>query len=666
MPDLLTEEQKEQYIPPEKDWSDSYALGLVQADFASAENYLQQNHHQRWMNAERTYLAYTEQKYWEGTKVPRATPSVFLALEQIEALLPVYMSTVFGDDPWAEAVPEPGTTAEQARISRDFVLSQFDNANGRDACRRAFKSGLIFGNGIIESGWESFTRKGRRYLPQWKNVNKTINLPLLGPQKVFTGELRRIVKETETEETINRPFYRYTSLRDFFIDPNTQSPNVQDARYAGKKCWLTVDELDALREDERFNIPGIEMLRDMARAKKITQGDSAKSSAAAWRGESWQPGIDKTEDLAGKRIEVINYWTKARSVWLLNREWVAYNQTNDYRDTLGNPTIPFFNNFYIDVLDRFYAMALTDLTEWDQRLIVGILGARLDELALNLNPPRIKQRGFSIPPYQLRRRPGAIAEVDVPKDQLIQEPVSNVTGQAFAEVQAAEIRSQKTTGVTDLSVLGTASAGGNAAARTATGVNTQAAASGRRSIYLVENSESQFIEPLLNFTAGMNHDYLDPNQMLEFRGPRGEIQEADPLEVMNATVKFKMRAGSRARAQQKLQQLLPLVLQTIMNPQFLQLQAQLGNTLDIEELTNIIADAADYRPRGGWFRPMNEQEQQQFQAAQQPQPDPTSITMQRERLAGQGEQQEMKITGDLVREIVKGLMAQQKGTGTVQ
>lgn len=654
------------YYKPEDPWSDDHAVEVVKRDFAFADSYLVKNHYTRWNNADRIYLAWTEQKYWEGTKVPRATPSVFLAFEQIESLLPRYLSTIFSDDPWAEAVPQPGTLPEQARISRDYILGQFNDAKGRSAFRRAAKSGLIYGNGILEAGWESFTRTRKRYELTWKPEMKSHVIPMLGRIKGPTGNMLRVIKQKEVEQQINRPFLNYLSLRDFYIDPNCQSPDIQDARWCMKRCWMTVDELDALRDTEGFDIPEYDALMEMTHKKTATQGDTGKTQAAAWRSEMWQPSLDQTSDAAGKNIEVWNYWTNDRCVWLLNREHPAYNQENSYRNGLGDPVKPFFNQYYIDVLDRFYALALTDVTEWDQRLIVSLLGGHLDEVALSLNPARIKRRGIpSLSAAQLRTRPGAIADAENPREDVFQQPVSNITSGYSYDVQAAEVRSQKTTGVTDLAVLGTPAPGGNAAARTATGSNIQSSASSGRILYLVENSEADVLEPLLSFMHGMNRDYLDPEQMIEFTGPHGQPYKIDPLVILNAEIEFKMRSGSRARSAGKLQQMLPLILQDVLNPGLLQMFAKMGKTVDIVEISNMIADAADYRPRGAWFRDMTPQEQQALNAPPPPPPpDPTKLQMQQDRLQAQGvntqaqiaatkDNQDAKSVSDLLQELVR-------------
>ena len=65
-----------------------------------------------------------------------------------------------------------------------------------------------------------------------------------------------------------------------------------------------------------------------------------------------------------------------------------------------------------------------------------------------------------------------IWDAEDPKNDYIRFDMGNVTAQAYVEVDALERRVQKKTGITDLAVLGTPSAGGNSANRTATGVSS--------------------------------------------------------------------------------------------------------------------------------------------------------------------------------------------------
>src|SRR5206468_3312403 len=132
------------------------------------------------------------------------------------------------------------------------------------------------------------------------------------------------------------------------------------------------------------------------------------------------------------------------------------------------------------------------------------------------------------------------------------------------EVQASENRAQKVSGVTDLAVLGTPTAGGNSASRTATGVNSQVAASTSRLQYLVENAEALGIEPMLNHVWALNQLY-PPLGGVSVKGEQGQYRMS-PDVIINSNVKFAMRASAKMQSKQALLQVFPLVMQSLANP----------------------------------------------------------------------------------------------------
>jgi hypothetical protein len=105
----------------------------------------------------------------------------------------------------------------------------------------------------------------------------------------------------------------------------------------------------------------------------------------------------------------------------------------------------------------------------------------------------------------LRMVPGKVIELESPEDfQKLEWP--NITQNAYMEVSASEQRNQKTTGLTDTASFGVGSAGGNSANRTATGVNSQVQAAGKRIAGIVNNLDSCFIEPLVRPAAPLQQD----------------------------------------------------------------------------------------------------------------------------------------------------------------
>lgn len=654
----LTTEERENPTAPTDKWTDSYAAKITMADFKKAEAYRTINHDWRFRVSDQLYLAWTQRKTWEGTKIPRSSVGIFIALEQIEALLPNVLLSLFPDNnrlPF-DVEPEPGSTVEQADATRDLISWQLQDLGEpgryltmREIARRAYKSSYIYGNGLIEFGvldkYVTRSKFERRDVP----VRTMVSHPLTGePVAVPTGQMKSVISKYMQTEHLVRPILSNTDLRDFYIDPNCSSANVQDADFCATRNLVPVSKLLELVGVDGFNIPSPQALVKLAQIKTTSQGDTTKMNQESFRGMTYQPSLDYSADPALARVEVIRYWQKGRHVWMFGRQWVAYNKVNAFN------ILPFLNAFYIDVPSRFYGLSICDLVEGDQKLAEAIINARIDELNLMIHRPLIVKEGRAFSASQQRIRPGVVWKVESPNDDVKWMDTKPITQDAYVEVDALERRVQKKTGVTDLAVLGTPAAGGNSANRTATGISSQEGASGKRIQYHVENAEDQFIVPALNIIHALNQIFLPPDEMIQVLGPKAQLLTIDPVDILNASVRFRMNASSKMRIRGALAQGgLGLILQTYMNPEIMNIAAQMGMKFDFKQAQRMINDTFGLPPMALWS-PMSPQEQQSFVQLQMA-PHMMEMQKQQARLDSHAQVSQEKDETTLLRELISKL-----------
>lgn len=215
----------------------------------------------------------------------------------------------------------------------------------------------------------------------------------------------------------------------------------------------------------------------------------------------------------------------------------------------------------------------------------------------------------------MKLRPGANWEAEDPSKDVQRLEMGNVTQNAFGEVDSLERRVQKNTGVTDLSVMGVSSAGGNSANRTATGVQAQTNASNSRIHYLVGNFEDQTALPILQTIWQFIREFMDPQTLMEIVGPDGQSLSIDPVDLLNSDPRFIMRTAQRMKQRAGLQGGgLNIIMQYMLNPEVGNMMAeQQGKTLDIEAMSEVVCDTFNLRVFN-FFRPMTPQE---LQAKQQ-------------------------------------------------
>jgi hypothetical protein len=640
----LSETQQEQIATPADLWTDDFALKVAVYDFERAANYRSMNHDWRWNNADNLYLGYVPQKFWEGTKIPRANISMFTAYEQIEEMVPRIMQALFAEDVWFEADALGAMTSPQAaRASRDVILAQMENCGKvpktkaiRQIVEIAVRDALIYGNGILELSWLYDIIHEKKFIPQFVPQRQAIQHPLLGTVWFPTGGFDRIIKEIMVEQYDNRPIVEHISIKDFYIDPNCPSHDPNDARYTIRRSYTHIDYLKSLRGVENFYIPEDDELVFLGQNKPSAQADNTKSYEESARQGSWQPQVEQSLDPGASRVELLRYKTDRRICWIVNRERCIYNVPNPYGRKLQ------YNLCYTDLVDRFYGLAVTDVTEGEQRLQEGIVNSRVDELALNIHAATIVKRGNTDPVYKLRVRPGAVQYSDDPKNDHIRQYTNNITQQAFAETAASDIRVQKITGLNDL-----VSGGQNPVARSATGAGLQGQATFARSQYQVEKVETNILEPMLTDIHMLNNHHLDPNQMIA----AGKGQQIDPIAIFGAEVEFRMRAGSRMASKQTLAMNLQWIMQYMTSPQ---LEAQLnksGRTIDYEEVFQLLIDATGYAKKATWIRPLTQQEQQAMQDAMT-HPMTVDLVKQRERMAQMADMQQNKDERAMAKDVL--------------
>lgn len=655
VPEPLPAEQQRKILSESDKWTDSYALSVVRSDWAYAESYRVNAHDWRYRNASELYLAWASQRYWDGTRVPRSSLGMYVVFEQVEAMLPKIVSAVTNPDSFHFSSDGGGSQDEDIPLAwKELVSNQLDEINFREQVQQALKSMEIFGNGVLEVGWEQYEDEYVHFESSRTPKKFTlINHPTAGPIQIPT-QIEQNFKRVVTREKKGRPYVRYVSLIDFYVDPACESVIIQDgAGYVLKRQYMAAGKLKSFAGQQGFKIPDDQYLTTLTRAKSTANQDVTKLSAELFRYNMWNPSQDYTSDPAQRKLAVIEYTTPSRKIWWLqggdSEQSIVYNQPNKYG------MINYFSVPYANVLDRWHGMGIADVAEGEQRLQGAIINARIDELAIGIHKPMVKRRGVTIPQYQLKVRPGVVLETENPEGDIRQLEPSNITQQAFIEVEASDRRVQRTTGMSDLAALGTPSSGGNSANRTATGVNTQLGATQSRVTYIVANVESMLIEPAVNMIINLNRKFMDMNHAANWLKIDSRFKHLDPLEVMNTRVSAECRGSVKMQAKAQFLQMLPMLSQVWLNPELLQMLAQQSQkTMDAQQFMDMTLDALNYTPRKPLLVDLT---QQQIQAMRQPPPAAVMKTQ-----IAQGQQQsaervaDKKLTARMIETLFKQLI----------
>lgn len=540
--------------------------------------------------------------------MPRASIPIWMAVRHVRAIHSHVMQALFSDDYPFEALPEYGTTMQQAISVREVLRCYLQDLNpdvigmtAREIFSRSWYSALVYGCGPIEIGWAMAEKKRQVYTRRQIPLMMNARHPVTGEEmQIPSGQFRWTVDRANKTYQICRPKAQSHLVYDFYFDPNCPSSNPQESAALSTRQLLPISWLkENCLEEFGYKLPATDKeWKELTVRYKQTMAEVSASWGELNRGNYWNRGAETSSDLASQRVEVVRWWNGERHVWLLGRDWLAFNEANE----LGIK--PFVNNYYIPAPGRPYSISVCDVLEGEQKLTQNLVEGRLDEVNLKIHPPVVKKLGVKIAASQRRLRPGIEWEVpdDAQKDIAIMN-MGDVLPAAYVEVQAAELRGQQTTGANDVAAMGTGSTGGNSANRTATGVNTQNAAFSSTIQALVENCEDQTFEPFLKMLFLMAQKFGDPNQPI-FAGS----SVIDPLDVMNATVKFKLRAGEKLRIRRAAASGgFEMVINQL--PGLQNAFAPSGETVNVDMVGQLIGDALGL-PSGQFIVPMTPQQQQ--------------------------------------------------------
>lgn len=606
------------------EWSADEAKKIVLGDFNRAASDRSTNYETKWQNAASIYSAVRNgEKFWDGSKTPRANMQIWHAFTQVNALRPQLIDAICGADlDFDVEAASSGTNITQLHQVRALMEEQLRSLGGmvkfqsfRACVDRLTEDGVVLGNGIWEWGWDG---PRTEMAVNWQRVKEPemgmATHPML-PGVQFpapTGRVHSYARQFFKPETVSQFFLDPVDLMDFYIDPNCRSTNVQSAGYAIRRKMMTIAELASYRGQDGFDIPDDITLYRLSQQKTFTEGDTTRQAIQGYRGVNFTPGQDQSVDPRLARVEVLRYWQRNHHVWLLGREHVALNTPNQYQ------ALPFLNWCYVNALGSFYGYSIPELLESGQKLIKTLTDGRLDELNLILHPPFITKLGMARTQSKMKLRPGANWEAENPDKDVVRLEMGNVTQQAFTEVQLVENRDQKVTGITDLAVLGSPSSGGNSANRTATGVQAQTNASNSRVHGLVANLEDQTLNPMLTQLWQLICMFLDPQQILTILGPDGQGFQVDPVDILNADPKFKLKTANNMKMRAAMQGGgLQTLTQYVLNPE---LHAGLADqqqvVLDLQQFTEFYLDVYNVKAFS-LFRKMTPPEIQRQQAAAQ-------------------------------------------------
>lgn len=564
--------------------TDAQAVSIVKQTYDRYSSWRHRNHDTRWQANDNLYLGLVPKRTWPGSQVPRSNLGIQISFDQIQTAYPLIIGEIFGQKPyWFDVSASPFSTPQEAQQVKENLAYHLDSpldVGGKNATQQlklAILEILQHGNGVIEVGW---------------NTNS---------QGLLVD---------------------YVPLRDLYFDPGLSTPSIDDSAVVIRRKLVTVQDIQRLKDTRGFNVPPDEVLNWLSKNTASSPGDRSLKNFAAGRGENVDLGTlnQSPADPIHHKLELLQYWTNDRMIWLLGKVWPLVNRPNPLRFK------PFAVAPLFTFLGRAYGMSVPDMLEGEQKLIQGVTNARIDELALGIIPTQI--RGGADPNERKHTfYPGFVDRVNDVSQVTVSLPM-NITQSSFQEVAVADARAQRRIGMNSFAQTGVPTPSNSN--RTAQGVNKQAGFIASRLRPIIENIEDYLIVPFLYKAQRIIAQQTQQQEEVPGLGQDGQATVV-PRSILGRPVRFKMEASSRMIARNQLAVFLQPLTQLLTSDSLQRMIGKQGMVVDLLEWQRYMQDTTQTSTLYKFFRQATPEE---LQSLQQPPPE-VQATMQKAQLESQ-------------------------------
>lgn len=547
------------------------ALALVVQATQRAEKFLMTRLWlSEWRVAKQIYDAPSKQEYWRDTRVPRANNSFPLVAQYVRAILDLSVPALFPSQMPIEVDPEAGTPRQVARAWEKVLSNQMREAQVMKHIRLIMKDALIFGTGLGKFGFESYERDGVMY----KRATQPLRIasPIDGqPDIIVDTEESDALDEVPIKELVIRPYFKRVEINQLMVSPDLRTPDVRDAAYVVYRDYLTLRDLNRLRDFEGYNIPKEEDLKRLA----MPPQETAPSSVTETEGTGWPTQghralpryIDSSPDPMDHKLEVLEYWTNDTCIVVLQRKTVIRNMHNPFG------VIPFVSTFWDDIPGTFYSYGIARRVGGVQTHIQGLRNKRMDDINLNMQNMWKVLKGDNIAAQPIKAYPGAVFKVSSMEnfEPLTKQPV---LPESYKEEEVLIADADKTAGANPMLVQGAQASSNKATGmRTAAGASAVQGASSARIQSFVDVTADQVLIPLAYSFLKMDRQWLPPTKIRTLVGKTlwRDMQIKHPGDLLldmtnNSDMELKVVAGTNIAAREKMGASLPLEGQIYMSP----------------------------------------------------------------------------------------------------
>lgn len=522
------------------------------------------------------------------------------------------------------------------------------------------------GTGVGKMWWDerTVTKKGRKR----KNLPAQSTMPDGSMQEVPTKESDEF-EDVSEEVTESWPRFEYRRLGTSLFDPKWCTPDCPDesAGYVVDVDYVYLGDLMQMRQLDCYkNIPSEETLIKFFFWKaegSAPVGSSIEDSFTAQGSMvTHAEGRNRQTNRTPAQIPLLLLEMRTidgdtMTVLCYDGQKLTIRNDNDGIRSLLHPTATWW-----PIDNCGYGMGVGKISGWAQRLKKGVLNEAVKMVAYPMNAPILTRRGENAPTQNVINRMGGFWQVDCAPNEDVNKAVGfmkmpEVPPDAWKMIELAQHDGENLTGANSALQQGNAPGPGSSVTRTAAGVNRVAGQSDQSVADPVDSFADGVIVPLVVFLiqcVKTKMPLAEIRQILSVKHAAAITSAIDLDQFLNCEFEVTVLAGQKLAAKAGIQQLIPLFLQIIQQPQLMEYQHQIGQTINYATIMDLMMQVSELMDQPDIFIPMTPA-QKEAMAQNNPGAQKVQGALAVEQARGQSKQAEIQTQGevDMAKEAAK-------------
>lgn len=561
--------------------------------------------------------AFVEPVKWRGSDQFRSSLGIPLLAENFYSSLSVFQQQLFSSYEPFKIEETASSTMEVSNAMQALLEAQLETAapfgsTFKQEIRGTAYDAMLLGTGVGIMSWQQRTVTKQKLRLKAGSTPMSIALNSEGATAtVHPGD--DAYERYQDSYTYNHPVFEHVPLRRVRMSPDCFKP-ISAARWRGRILYLNAYQLDEYRDCEGYKIPTRSEFialttpqKDMAGQNVLdSQGGGTSSILQQWATSpqsaypEWMSASSTVDPLA-QPFEVFEYFTNNRKCWILEGQACVMNLPHDGHDMVSFT----FREAPDSGFGYGMGMWLADF----QRIAQGVVNYYFDSLNLELAGTYTAEPGMGAMAQNMWIYPGKVANKGL--EPMKRNPVGNDPLAIIAQVKAW-----------GASIVGAGAGiqGTNPGApgdmRTGVGVQTLAQGEGMKMQDLIDQACDLVLIPFLKYCVE-NVKRLTPQQLRQMLNDTlTAALKADPIDMINASYKVTISAGSRLQARNALNQSLGYMQSILQQPGLTDQLAVQGVKIDYKALLGSLFKSNGFPYQYEIIVPMTDEDKQRSAAQQ--------------------------------------------------